>query len=109
MQPCSWFMGLPGDSITTCCRSKETRDEIFRMTLGPDESLGDYEVRFQLNYKRANYTLDPKSLKLILLRGISEQMIETLNILSGGDIYQQPYEKIKNFFQNHSRAFRKKG
>ena len=48
-----WFMGLPVDNITTWahmeetfnnkykdyCRSKETKDEIFRMTLGPDESL----------------------------------------------------------------------
>ena len=91
------------------CRSKETKDEIFRMTLGPDESLEDYEKRFQLNYKRANCTLDPDSLKLVLLRGIREEMIETLNILSGGDIYQQPYETIKTIFRNHSRAFRKKG
>ena len=36
-------------------------------------------------------------------------MIETLNMLLGGDIYQQPYETIKTIFQNHSRAFRKKG
>ena len=79
------------------------------MNLGPDESLEDYEERFQLNYKRANCTLDPDSLKLVLLRGISEEMIETLNMLSGGDIYQQPYEKIKTIFRNHSRAFRKKG
>ena len=88
---------------------KEIKDEIFRITLGPDESLEDYEERFQLNYKRANCTLDPYSLKLVLLRGISEEMIETLNMLSGGYIYQKPYETIKTVFQNHSRSFRKKG
>ena len=74
-------MGLPGDSITIWaqmedtfinkykeyCRSKETKDEIFRMTLGHDESLEDYEERFQLNYKRVNCTLDCDSLKLVLL------------------------------------------
>ena len=91
------------------CRSKETKDEIFRMTLGPDESLEDYEERFQLNYKRANCTLDPDSLKLLLLRGIREDLIETFNMISGGDIYQLPYETIKNVFQNHSKAFRKMG
>ena len=79
------------------------------MTLGPDESLDDYEERFQLNYKRANCTIDPASLNLVLLQGISEEMIETLNMLSGGDIYQQPCEIVKNVFWNHSRAFRKKG
>ena len=76
-----WFMGLPGDSITTWayiqqafnnkyrdyCRSKDTKEEIFRMTLDNDESLEDYEERFQLSYKRARCTLDPESLKLVLL------------------------------------------
>ena len=95
-----WFMGPPGDSITTWaqmeetfsskyrdyCKSKETKNEIFRMTLGPDEYLEDYEERFQLNYKRTNYTLVPASLKIVLIRGISEEMIETLNMLSGEDI-----------------------
>lgn len=56
-----WFMGLPGNCITTWdqmqqpfnnkywdyCRSKETKEEIFRMTMGSDESLEDYEERFQ--------------------------------------------------------------
>ena len=39
------------------------------MTIGNDESLEDYKERFQLSYKRARCTLDPKSLKLVLLRG----------------------------------------
>ena len=69
------------------CRFKETKEEIIRMTLGPDESLEDYEERFQLSYKRANCTLDLESLKLVFLQGIKEDMLETLNTLSGGDIY----------------------
>ena len=93
-------MGLPKDNITTSVqiqqsfnkkyidyyRSKDTKEEIFRMTLGHDESLEDYEERFQLSYKRARCTLDPESLKIFLLRGIREGLIETLNLLSGGDI-----------------------
>jgi len=116
-------MGLPGGSITTWaqmqqafnskykdyCRSKETKEEIFRMTLGPDESLEDYEERFQPSYRRANYTLNPESLKLVLLRGIKEDILETLNMLSRGDIYQLSYDDIKIVFKNHSRATRKKG
>ena len=52
-----WFMWLPSNSITTWaqmqqafndkywnyCRSKDTKEEIFRMTMGSDESLEDYE------------------------------------------------------------------
>jgi len=55
-----WFMGLHGDNIITWaqmqisfnkkymdyCRSKDTKEEIFRMTLGPNESLEDYEESF---------------------------------------------------------------
>jgi len=62
-----WFMGFRGDNITTWdqmqqafnhkymdyCRSKYTKEEIFRMTMGHDESLEDYEKRIQLNHKRA--------------------------------------------------------
>ena len=68
-------------------RSKDTKEEIFRMTLGNDESLEDYEERFQLSYKRARCTLDPKSLKLVLLRGVRENLLDTLHLLAGWDIY----------------------
>jgi len=36
-------------------------------------------------------------------------MFETLNMLSGGDIYRLSYGDIKIVFKNHSRASRKKG
>ena len=79
------------------------------MTMGSDESLEDSEERFQLNYKRVGCTLDPESLKLVLLKGIWEDLLNTLHLLAGGDIYQQSYEDIKTIFRNHSRAPRKKG
>lgn len=56
------------------CMSKDTKEEIFRMTMDSDESLEDYEERFKLSYKRARCTLDPKSLKLVLLRGVLEDL-----------------------------------
>jgi len=57
------------------------------MILGNDESIEDYEERFQLSYKRTRCTLDPKSLKLVLLRGVREDLLDTLHLLAGGDIY----------------------
>ena len=78
------------------------------MTMGSDESLEDYEERFQLSYKRARCTLDPESLKLVLLRGVREDLLDTLHVLAGGDIYQLPYEDIKTVFRNHSRVARKR-
>ena len=79
------------------------------MTLGHDESLEDYEEIFQLSYKRARFTLDLESLNIVLLRGVREDLLDTLNMLEGGDIYQLPYEDIKTIFRNHSRAARKNG
>ena len=77
--------------------------------MGNDESLEDYEERFQLSYRWASCTLDPESLKLVLLRGVLEDLLDTLHMLAGGDICQLPYEDIKIVFRNHSRATRKRG
>jgi len=79
------------------------------MTMGSDESLEDYEEIFQLNYKRPRCTLDPESLKLILLRRIHEDLLDTLHLLAKGDIYQLSYEDINTVFRNHSIAAKKKG
>jgi hypothetical protein len=58
------------------------------MIQGENESLEDYEERFQLSYKRAHsFTLDDNSLKLVLLRGVREELMETLNLLANGDIF----------------------
>ena len=79
------------------------------MTLGHEESLEDYEEIFQLSYKRVKCRLDLESLKLVLLRGVREDLLDTLKLLAGGDIYQLLYEDIKIVFRNHSRVVKKKG
>lgn len=62
-------------------RSDNAKEEIFRMTLGYDEYLEDYEERFQLSYKRSKCTLDPESLKVVLLRRVREDLMDNLNLL----------------------------
>lgn len=47
------------------------------MIIGQDESLEDYEERFQLSYKRVRCTLDLELLKLVLLRGVREDILNT--------------------------------
>ena len=49
------------------------------------------------------------SQKLVLLRGVREDLLDSLHLLAGGDIYQLPYEDINIVFRNHSSAARKKG
>ena len=74
-------MSLPRGDITTWAqmqqafnekytdyfRSKETKEDIFRMTQRPYESLEYYEERFQLNHRTANCTLDLELLNILLL------------------------------------------
>lgn len=74
------------------------------MMLGHDKSLEDYVERFQLTYKRVRCALNPES-----LIGMREDILETLNMLLGGEIYQLSDDDIKTIFKNHSRASRKKG
>jgi len=58
---------------------------------------------------KGEHTLDLESLKLVLLKGIWEDLLDTLHLLAGGDIYQLSHEDIKTIFRNHSREARKKG
>lgn len=79
------------------------------MCQGENESLGDFEEIFQLHYRREhNCTMEPDSLNIVLLRGVREDPMETLNLLDNMDIYQLTYDEIKQVFKNNSRASRKK-
>ena len=52
-------------------------------------------------------TLDPESLKLVLLSGVREDLVDNLIMVGGGEIYELPYEDMKVLFTNHSRVARK--
>lgn len=80
------------------------------MTQWPYDSLKDYEEIFQMSYRREhNDTLDLDSLKLVLILGIKEELMETFNMLTNRNIYFLNYEEIKIVFKNHSRAIKKGG
>jgi len=58
--------------------------------------MEEYEERSQLSYKRDNScTVNDDTLKHVLLRGVREELMETLNLLENGDIFQLHYEYIK--------------
>jgi hypothetical protein len=82
----------------------------FFMTQRVDETLEDYVERFQFSYKHAtNCKLDDESLKLVLLRGVREDLMEALDLIVAGDIYQFTYDEIKYIFKNYSRETMRKG
>jgi len=69
------------------------------MTIGHDESLEDYEKRFQLSYKRARCTLDPESLKLVLFRGVREDLLDTLHMIAGGYATNYPMKTLRLYLE----------
>lgn len=91
-------------------RESDTRDEVFTMTQGDNESLEDFVERLKLSYRGTQTcTLDPNSLKLVLLRGVNEYLMEIINLFSSADTYHLSYDDIKKVFKKHSKATRKIG
>lgn len=73
------------------CRGQDTRKEnIFRMSQGEDEPLEDHLEQFQFCLKKPRQnSINPQSLKIIFLRGITKDCIDALNLMVGGDITQE--------------------
>lgn len=79
------------------------------MTQKEDETLEDYLDRFLFNVKKSKHnTLSEESLKLIFLREINEDYIESLDLMGGRDITQVPWDDIRKICQKYSRLPQRK-
>jgi len=87
-----WFMGLGSASISTWndmketflskyqdyCRTRDLRQEIFRMTQKEDQSLEDYVEWFHYNLQRSKHSdLDYEILKTIFIKGMRDDYLDT--------------------------------
>jgi len=52
--------------------------------------------------------MDDKSFKVVLLKGVIEELMETFNLLENEDIFLLEYEDIKKVFKNYFMSIRKK-
>ena len=104
-----WFMGLGGrttnywEKMKTSflkryedfCKTRELKDEIFKMIAKDNETLEEYVERFNYNLQRSPHTTLPKEfLRVILIKGMKEEWVETLNLMGKGDISQEDYDEI---------------
>jgi hypothetical protein len=65
--------------------------------------------RFEFSYKRyTRYILDPKLLKLVLLKGVREEWMEILDLIENCNISQLSCDEIKKVLKNYSRVENKK-
>jgi hypothetical protein len=114
-----WFMSLGGENISTWvqmrqlflnkyqdyCRTRERREELFKMSQKEDETLEDFVERLQYNLQRSGHPDVSKDiLKTILLKGVRDDCLDMLNMLGKGDISKESYEDIVNLCKRCSRG-----
>jgi hypothetical protein len=75
-----------------------------------EETLKDYVERFQYNLQMTKEnTLDPKTLRIIFLRGIKDDCMDALNLIGAGHISQMTYDDIYELCKHYSRGITKSG
>jgi hypothetical protein len=114
-----WFMSLGGHVITTWdqmkqkflnkyqdyFRTREKREELFKMMQKEDENLEDFVERLQYNLQRSSHPNVSKDiLKTILLKGVRDDCLDMLNMLGKGDISKESYNEIVNLCKRCSRG-----
>ena len=103
-----WFMGLGEHTITSWddmrkiflkkyqayCRSKDLKDDIFKMSQQEDEILEEYLERFMYNLQKSKYTsLTSDIIKTIFLKGIQDEYLDVLNVMGKGDVSYLPFDE----------------
>jgi hypothetical protein len=119
-----WFMGLGEATIIywddmkkkfltkyqPYCKSKDSKEDIFKMSQSEDESLEEYLETFLYNMhksKQSNLPLDV--IRTIFLKGISDENLEALNLMGPRDISHLPFPKIVELCKKYSRGKAKRG
>jgi hypothetical protein len=109
-----WFMSLGEHVITSWdqmqqkflnkyqdyCRTREKKEELFKMMQKEDENLDDFVERLQYNLQRSSHPNVGKDiLKTILLKGVRDDSLDMLNMLGKGDMSKESYDEIVNLKQ----------
>ena len=85
-------------------------NDIIRMQQLDDESLEEYLECFLYHFHKSQGAhLEEKTVKTVFLKGLRDDCIETLNLLSGGDIYKKYFSKIAELCRTYSRSQAKVG
>ena len=114
-----WFMGLGVNTIVywidmkkiflkkyqPYCRTRDSKDDIFRMTQHEDENLEDYLERFVYNLQKSKQsTLNSDNIRTIFLKGVRDDYINVLNLMGAGDISFLPFDQISELCRKYSRG-----
>jgi hypothetical protein len=62
------------------------------------------------NYQKSKlFTIDPAVVRIVFLKGLIDDCIEVLNLLSSGDVHQNPFAEIADYCRRYSRGQPKTG
>lgn len=80
------------------------------MQQAKNESLEDYLERFLYNYQKSKQvSLNLATTKTIFLKGVQDDWIEVLNLMSSGVVYQKPFAEIAEYYKKYSHSQDKAG
>jgi len=89
--------------------SSKRGDDIFRISHKEEETLEDYVSQFLYTLqKNPQHTLSEDSQKLVFLRGVNDDYLEVLDLMVGGDVYQDYWNEFKKICKKYSRKTMKK-
>ena len=92
------------------CRTRDSKDDIFRMTQHEEENLEDCSERFLYNlHKSKQSSLNFDTVKTIFLKGVRDDYINVLNLMGVGDISFLPFDQISELCRKYSRGKEKVG
>lgn len=92
------------------CRSKDSKDDIFRMNQQEDENLEEYLELFVYNLQKSKHrTMSFDLIRIIFLKGIQEEYLDNLNLMGKGDISTLPFEEIVELCEKYSRRKARNG
>jgi hypothetical protein len=92
------------------CKTKESRNDIFKIQQLEDETLEDYMERFgYISHKSKYHDLPEDVIRALFLKGFSEEYLEMLNLMESGDISHKPFAEICEICNNYSRSRSKIG
>jgi len=70
-----------------------------------EENLEEHLERFLYNFHKSHGSnLDENTIKIVFLKGLRADCIETLNLLSGGDIYKKPFAEVVELCHTYSMS-----
>ena len=87
------------------CKPKDSRHDIFKIQQLKDESLKDYLERFIYTLHKSKYNdLQEDAVHTLFLKGIFEDLLESINLMEAGNISHKIFSQISEMCKNYSRS-----